>query len=293
MGALKTYASTKYVTYIDYLTPIFVDLLDPVLTRPKLVNKKTIITLKDDTKKEIDTASQEDLEEYRILLKDHLRDEKAVKAIKRSIYKVVLGQCSHKTRTKLKGDTDFEKIEVDGDVLKLLKKIRGVSCQMTANTLIYDSLDEAKRKYYVYRQQPEDDNEKHLRTFKSNFDVVKHYHGCLYDNPALIEYEKKQDVINRRKRSNDEVASTVKQKMTDTALLKRSDMSRYGPLMTDIRDQYGYGIDVYPKILTASHDLLEDYARIRKLYPKKKKQKILRSQNKDKERTTTPGVMHA
>ena len=57
----------------------------------------------------------------------------------------------------------------------------------------------------------------------------------------------------------------------DTALLKRSDMNRYSPLMTDIRDQYGYGIYVYPKTLTSAHDMLEDYARSRKLFPKNKK----------------------
>ena len=40
-----------------------------------------------------------------------------------------------------------------------------------------------------------------------------------------------------------------------TTLIKRSDMSRYVPLMADIKDQFGYGINVYPKSLTVSHDM--------------------------------------
>ena len=48
-------------------------------------------------------------------------------------------------------------------------------------------------------------------------------------------------------------------------------MNRYGPLMTDIRDQYNYGIDAYPKTLASAHNMLEDYARSRKLLPKNKK----------------------
>ena len=69
--------------------------------------------------------------------------------------------------------------------------------------------------------------------------------------------------------------------MMGTALLKRSDMTRYGPLMTDIRDQHGYGIDVYPKILAAGHDMLEDYARSRKLFLAKKKPKSTQKKFRD------------
>ena len=61
--------------------------------------------------------------------------------------------------------------------------------------------------------------------------------------------------------------------MMGTALLKQSDMNRYAPLLVDIRDQYGFGSDVYPKTLAAGHDMLEDYARSRRLYTKKKSQR--------------------
>jgi len=57
------------------------------------------------------------------------------------------------------------------------------------------------------------------------------------------------------------------------ALLKRSDMTRYTPLMVDIKDEYCFGSDVYPRALASGHDMLEDYARSRNLYAKKKKTK--------------------
>ena len=103
---------------------------------------------------------------------------------------------------------------------------------------LYDSIDEAKKFYYNYKQQPEDDNESRLRTFKSNSDVVDHYKGSLYNDEALVEYKRKQDMIHSRSRNNTELESIVKEKIMGTALLKRSDMSRYCPLMNDIRDQY-------------------------------------------------------
>ena len=57
--------------------------------------------------------------------------------------------------------------------------------------------------------------------------------------------------------------------------------------MTDIRDQYGFGgLDVYPKTLAAGHDILEDHARSRKLYAKKKKTKTPFDKNKNREDRT-------
>ena len=85
--------------------------------------------------------------------------------------------------------------------------------------------------------------------------------------------------------------------MMSTSLLKRSDMSIYNPLVTDVRDQYYYGIDVYLKALTSARDMLEDYARIRKLYPKKRKKKTGKFHNKDGGQregpNAVPEVMHA
>jgi len=168
MEALKTFASTKYVSHINYLTPIFTDLTQPTLIKPSLSNTKTQVTLKDNSKIMMDSALTEEIEEYRIKLKEFLKDEKVVRTTKRSLHNVVWGQCSHILRTKLKGDEDFIKIETSGDVVELLKKIRGVCREMTTNASLYESIDEAKTRYFLYYQKPEDDNEHHLQTFKSN-----------------------------------------------------------------------------------------------------------------------------
>lgn len=61
---------------------------------------------------------------------------------------------------------------------------------MNTNALIYDSIDESKRVFHNYHQLPEDDNEIHLRTFKSNSDVVEHSGGSLYDDEGLIKHKK-------------------------------------------------------------------------------------------------------
>ena len=176
-------------------------------------------------------------------------------------------------RKKIKSDDSLPKIEVDGDVVELLRKIREVCCQITTNTSLYSSVDEAKRRYFTYKQQPEDDNETHLRTFKSNSDVIENYKGSMYKDKAVLDYERQQGIKKNVTHNNDELRSIVKERMMGTALRNLSDMNRYGPLMTDIRDQYDYVINLYPKTLSAGHYMLEDYIRSRQLCSKKKKLK--------------------
>ena len=145
---------------------------------------------------------------------------------------------------------------------------------MTTNISLYDSLDESKRRYHTYRQQPKNNNGTHLRTFKrSNSEVAENRTGNLYEDKALIDYAKEQDLKNGKIHTDNEIKAIVKDKMMGTATIKRSDMNRYYFLMTGVRDQYGYGQEVYPKLLAAGHDMLEDYVRYRKLYTKKKKTK--------------------
>ena len=43
--------------------------------------------------------------------------------------------------------------------------------------------------------------------------------------------------------------------------------------MVDIRDQYGFGSNVYPKILAVGHNILKDHCCSENLHPKKKKTK--------------------
>lgn len=129
---------------------------------------------------------------------------------------------------------------------------------MTTNASLYDAIDESKRNYYIYYQQPEDDNEKHQRNYKSNVDVVEHHGGSLFNDPVLIKHEKDEDIKNSiPAKTEEEYAEIVKQKEMGVGILKRSDHNRYGPLLTSICDQYGYGMDVYPKTLSAGHDMLE------------------------------------
>ena len=75
--------------YINYLTAIFINLSQPILEKPKLGSTKETLILKEGGSRTIDSSSQEEIKEFKIKLKEYLKDEKAVKSILRSLHNVV------------------------------------------------------------------------------------------------------------------------------------------------------------------------------------------------------------
>ena len=65
---------------------------------------------------------------------------------------------------------------------------------------------------------------------------MEYYKENIYEDQALIEHEKKEAGRDGVSRTDTEFKVLAREKMTHTALVKLSDMSRYSPLMTDIRD---------------------------------------------------------
>ena len=272
LDALKTYASQKYVKDINHLTGLFTDLSEPEVKKPKSKSSKKItVTLPDKSTKEIDDMDEFEKEEFRLSAKNYVKEKTSLEATKRSLFIVIMGQCSRLMKSKLKGGSEFEETEKECKVGNLLKLIRKISREANTNESLYDALDEAKARYYKYRQAPEDENEQHLRTFKNIVEVAEDHGANLFKDQKLFEHEKKLDSdANKPAKSDDEYWELVKNKAMGTSYVKWSDLTRYKHLLMDIRDQHGYGINVYPKSLAADHNMIEDYARSRGLYPKKK-----------------------
>ena len=60
LDQLKTFASTKYLSYIDYLSPVFIDLSQPKLVKAILINNKIKATLVDGTEIEIGSGTEQE-----------------------------------------------------------------------------------------------------------------------------------------------------------------------------------------------------------------------------------------
>ena len=271
MDALKVYSSTVYKKDIRYLNPLFNRLERPDVSEPEQnftttenTNEHGVITITQ-TPTHFETAV------YNERIKTWIKATDALDSTLRSLHNIVRGQCSNLMQNKIKASEKYEERDTNGDVTWLLTEIRSISHQLEANVSLYDSVDEAKKAYYSYKQAPEDSNATHLKNYKTNVDVVKHFGSDLFNDEALITYEQNKDKTEGKAIDSDEkYAERVRDKMMGVALLKRADEERYAELKLSIRDQFAFGIDVYPKTLNGAYDLLENHSASRNLQPRRK-----------------------
>ena len=261
---LKVFASTNYSKQAKLLAPLFKDLTKP--TVPKPVKGKTEPSGKTDSEgNAILIEGEFDKQVFSERIKMWIKEEAQLEAMTHALYEIVWGQCSELMQNRIIAHKDYEAIRDDGNVAELLKLIRTISTQVETNVSIYDTIDEAKRRYYRMYQGEEDTNATYLNDYRAAIDTLDHYESSIFEDPALIAYERDEVTLTDK-----QIKTIVKDKMQEIDFLIKSDRSRYASLLTGIRDKFALGIDVYPKSLNKAYDIIESYAATHRLYARKR-----------------------
>ena len=170
-----------------------------------------------------------------------------MKQTETGLYNIVWGQYNRLMNNKLQTNPHFQDIEDGHDISGLLKAIRVLCHRIDNNISIYESLDDLLRHFYLYRQQPNEDNALHLKRFKEFIDVLEHFGCTIFDDSSLIRYEMSKAIqaqdTSSSKDHGSKIREKAKQKYLVICLLRRSNMKIYGQLMRELRDQYLQGHD--------------------------------------------------
>ena len=122
-----------------------------------------------------------------------IKEEINLKSAMTALYNMKWGQFSPMTKDRLESLLDYDTIRKDSNVASLLKEIKGVSNKLEVSSNVYDTLDEAKRKYYSYSQQFEDTNTKNVKAIKDLVATIQHYGGSICNDIGLIKHEMKKE----------------------------------------------------------------------------------------------------
>ena len=98
-------------------------------------------------------------------------------------------------QAKLKTIEDYVIIDETLNCLDLLLAIKGIAYKIKTQVYLYLSLNDAKRKFYAYKQGRYESNSDYLTKFKSMLEVITHYGGSFGDDPALVKDERKQNQL--------------------------------------------------------------------------------------------------
>ena len=254
MDALKIYASTTYKKESKFLAPLWRDLKKPNIPLPKEPKEESKEVTTDETVDGVvvSTTKTVTVPVSRVKqaifdekIKNWVREEQGLEATLHSLYNVIWGQCSPSMQEKIRSRPKFHVTEEKEDVIGLLKEIKGISHQFESHENIYDSLYEAKKGLYNFRQQPQDSNSTHLRSFQNLVDVIEHYGGNIADDSALTKYETEYYKKINETASSTKVKERAKNKMLAIMFLKSTDRGRYNKLLSDLKDQRIFGTDAY------------------------------------------------
>ena len=133
------------------------------------------------------------------------------------------------------------------------------------------ALHDAKVKLYTYQQKDDETLAEHIRNFKDLVAVVDYYGGDPFYDKRMAEKEMEKD---KEKGASTKTVAEYKKIVSDrakaVALLRSACRKKYSRLMSNIRDQYTFKIDVYPSNITDAYDLLSTHYTAKKkssLYP--------------------------
>lgn len=116
----------------------------------------TIVKNEDGSTKEVIDSVEIDI--FKEEVKSHVNKKERSKQAKSSLFIVVLGQCSDAMTNKLKAVKGYKDMEKIGDVEGLLRAVRDLGNKVEEKVSSYKNLDELKKQFYLYRQQPGEDN---------------------------------------------------------------------------------------------------------------------------------------
>ncbi len=179
-------------------------------------------------------------------------DENMAKA-----YIIVYNQCSTTLKNDLKSTDKFSLIRQNQDVLDLLRLIQGLCCSYHAKIQSVMVTVASHKHLYTHYQKDGVDNHTYHREFMAHVETIKTYGGlgAIGIVPTFLEKMLKdmattgtiQDASNP---SDAECALAIKavcEEYLGALMLSNVNKDKFGPLRTNLKNQFCFGEDCYPK----------------------------------------------
>lgn len=177
------------------------------------------------------------------------------------VYTIVYGQCSESMKCKLEGLDEWEEIDDEHNLVKLLKSITECMInQQDSKSPIVGAVSSIASVFKI-RQKRHEGLQEYRKRFSASVDVLKHigvYLGKALTkiNNNILKIEKKKGREDAVKKEIDEAEVTASDKLLEVDFLTGADKARFQEVLNDLDKQYLKGKDEYPKDVTSAYDRL-------------------------------------
>ena len=170
---IAEYVNREY-TYGSHLRAAIITQDDSVreLDKPTDITANTLITDKEIWKQEISA---------------YIKKKTAVTKHVRSLFSLILGQCTDTMKAKLEALSDWATRQKEMNGLSLIKEIKQIAFCFKANRYQPDALYDTIRRFSMYNQANETSNPEYLRMFQSHVQVIEHCGGTIWHHPGILD----------------------------------------------------------------------------------------------------------
>jgi hypothetical protein len=190
---------------------------------------------------------------------------------KKCAYALIIGQCSPKLVSKIRGSDLYAQANTDQDAVQLLLIIRGYCCSFDANQQSTFALEGAKHRVQVFIQGYDVTVTYYMEYFTALVGVVETYGGTYGNKPGLLREQLiKQGVsmadVDKTVVNGGLNAAKIKKALVMTRecylscmILQGSDNSRFYQVKTDLQNDMTKGTNNFPKTVLQTTCLLSNY----------------------------------
>jgi hypothetical protein len=180
-----------------------------------------------------------------------------------TVYSLVWGQCTDVMRQKIEALTIYEQLTADGDGLELLKAIKDLVYNFQSRKYLSQALHSSKQRFYYCKQGRTTPLSSYMEQFQNMIDVIHHSGGSLGDDPGVLRKlasDRNLVIATLNQVDGQKLRKDAKDQNLAASFIMNADRSRYGPLITDLENNFLQGTDRWPKTLPDAHSLLSDWS---------------------------------
>lgn len=233
---LKEIASTTYVDSYAGTAPLFQDVMgEPKMIAPTKPSKE---------------ADEDDKALYLIDFKEYGKSTATMRKHLISLYTIIWGQVSTAMKTKIQSISEYEQRSRDHDCLWVLQQIQSIIMNYDHKKNAILSEAEALAEFYNRKQEHQETPEAYMKRLKTGSEVVKHCGGRIAGSwqnvPSAVGHQTVREAV-----AHDHMMAMV--------YMKGLDKSRYGILITNLKNDYTLGTDNYPADLASAFAMVNMY----------------------------------
>jgi hypothetical protein len=186
------------------------------------------------------SSEQKRLQKRRLKLEDVLKKG----------YATVYDQCSQEVKDKLEATDDWERIQQDQSLHKLIQKVEWICIGFDDDKQEVFNLVQALKMLFLYTQGEKDGIKQYGHNFRSLWDTVEAFGGLPGVHKGLVNVLLKDptwvnNVHNMTPKERTEAKETICKAAKAAMLISGADKRQYGKLRDELANNYLLGTDQY------------------------------------------------